>query len=642
MSLSKRKILYPLPIFALTGLLLGGFLYFIGQKQFSGWTWLFTLIVGGTPIVYRTFKGMLQGQFASDIVAMLAIVTALISGQAFAGTIVVLMQSGGEAIENYGMRRASSSLAALLNRAPKFARRKNGHQLEEIPVEEVLINDLLVVRRGDLVPVDGTIVEGTAEIDDSAITGEPLRANKTIGSHVLSGSIAMNGMITIRADRVSQESQYAKIVRMVKIAQEEKAPIQRLADRYAIFFTPLAIVMAILGYFLTFEMSTFLAVLVVATPCPLILATPLAVICGINKAADSNIIIKGGTSIEQVASTDVIFFDKTGTITYGTPFVEKIVPLNGLSEDDLLRYAASLEQFSSHSIATAIVKKAQDKKLTLYPAINVLEIPGQGIKGLIENSQILVGSKLIFEQYQIPLTPLPSEENRLIVFVSIDHICVGTIVLSDKIRPEASELMKQLPHLGVKEIVMLTGDHESNALAIAAQVGIEKVEAEILPQQKAYVVQNYKSRFSHLTMVGDGINDAPALATATVGIAMGAHGTAISAESADIVLLVDDLSKVAEVIQIGKQMLKIAKQSIWIGIGLSFLLMCVAIFGVIPPAIGATLQEMIDVSVILTPSELESDAPQRFAFAPLASKEGASIRNTTPSFLSDCRRKDRA
>lgn len=599
MSLAKRKILYPLPIFALTGLILGGGFYFIGQKQVSGWVWLFTLIVGGTPIAYRTFIGMLQGQFASDIIAMLAIITAIISGQEFAGAIVVLMQSGGEAIENYGMRRASSSLTELLKRAPKFARRKNGHQLEEIPVEKVQINDLLVVRRGDLMPVDGTIIEGNAEIDESAITGEPLHTNKTIGSPVLSGSVAMNGIITIRADRLSQESQYAKIVRMVKMAQEEKAPIQRLADRYAIFFTPLAIVMAIIGYFLTFEMATFLAVLVVATPCPLILATPLAVICGMNKAADSNIIIKGGASIEQVASTDVIFFDKTGTITYGTPFVEKIVPLGLLSEEDLLRYAASLEQFSSHSIASAIVKKAQENKITLYPATVVQEIPGQGIKGLIKNNQILIGSKLIFEQNNIPLTSLPSEENRIFVFVSIDHAFVGTIVLSDKIRPEAKGLMRQLSTLGVKEIVMLTGDHKSNAHAIATKVGIQKVEAEVLPEQKAHVVQNYKSRFSHVTMVGDGINDAPALATATVGIAMGAHGTAISAESADIVLLVDDLSKVAQVIQIGKQMLKIAKQSIWIGIGLSFLLMCIAIFGVIPPAIGAAMQEIIDVSVIL-------------------------------------------
>lgn len=598
LSFFKR---YPLPLFALSGLLLGGILRFtFEQKNFSEWIWLFTLMIGGFPIVYHTIKGMLHGQFASDIVAMLAILTAMISGQAFAGAIVVLMQSGGEAIEDYGMRRATSSLTSLLKRAPKNARRKKGNQLEEIPVESVQINDLLVVRPGDLVPVDGTIIEGIAEIDESALTGEPLSKSKTIGDQVLSGSVAKNGIITIHANKISQESQYEKIVRLVKKAQEEKAPIQRLADRYAIFFTPLALLMALIGYFLTQEMTTFLAVLVVATPCPLILATPLAVICGINKAADASIIIKGGTSIEQVAATEIVFFDKTGTITYGTPFVEKIVSLGTQTETEILRYAAILEQFSSHSIATAIVKKAIDEHLTLELAQDFQEVSGQGITGTVENQQILVGSLTFIEQRIGPIDLPPSiYENRLLIFVSINQKCVGFLVLSDHIRPEAPSLMKKLFRLGVQEIVMLTGDNKNNARAIAQKAGIQHVEAEILPEQKADIVSQYKNRFSHVTMVGDGINDAPALATATVGIAMGAHGTAISAESADIVLLVDDLSKVAEVITIGKHMLKIAKQSIFIGIGLSFILMCIAIFGVISPPIGAMLQEIIDVSVIL-------------------------------------------
>ncbi len=592
---------YPIPVFALSGLLFGGILYFtLNQKLYSEWIWLITLIVGGTPIVYQTTKGMFRGQFASDIIAMLAILTAMFSGQFFAGAIVVLMQSGGEAIEGYGMRRATSSLTALLQRAPKSARRKKDSQLEEIPVENVQIHDLLVVRPGDLVPVDGTITEGVADIDESALTGEPISKSKKIGDKVMSGSVAKSGIITIHADRLSQESQYAKIVRMVKIAQEEKAPIQRLADRYAIFFTPLAIAMALVGYFLTQEMATFLAVLVVATPCPLILATPLAVICGINKAADSNIIIKGGASIEQIASTEIVFFDKTGTITYGTPVVEKVVTSGNKTEKEILTKAASLEQFSTHSIATAIVKKAKEENIELIFAQEVQEIPGQGISGQIENTQLLVGSQIFTEQQIGPFEHTPSSyEDRLLVFVSINRKMEGFIVLSDQIRPEAHDLMKHLSDLGVKEVIMLTGDNEKSAHAIAAKVGIEHVEAQILPEQKADLVRDYKNKFSHVTMVGDGINDAPALATATVGIAMGAHGTAISAESADIVLLVDDLSKVAEVITLGKHMLKIAKQSIFIGIGLSFILMCVAIFGIISPPIGATLQELIDVSVIL-------------------------------------------
>ncbi len=362
----KRKIIgflkhSPLPSFALLGLLAGAFCRFgLQRADWADAVWFATLILGGLPIVYQTTRGMLKGQFASDIVAMLAIITAIFLKQAFAGAVVVLMQSGGEAIEAYGLRRATSSLTALLKRAPRTARRKTGKGLEEIDVKEVAIGDVLIVRPGDLVPVDGTIVQGAAEVDESAITGEPLSRPKKKGDTLLSGSVAVDGAIEMRADRLSRDSQYAKIVTLVKTAQEEKAPIQRLADRYAIFFTPLALAMSALGFLITGSAETVLAVLVVATPCPLILATPLAVICAINRAADSGIIVKGGAPIEQIATAKAAVFDKTGTITFGTPFVEEIVSLNGESEQDILYHAAAVDQFSSHSVAKAIVAKAQE------------------------------------------------------------------------------------------------------------------------------------------------------------------------------------------------------------------------------------------------------------------------------------------
>ncbi len=368
---------YPIPVFALLGILAGAVFYFgVPGSGISHWIWLATLIVGGLPIVYQTVKGMLRGQFAADIIAMLAIITAVLTGQAFAGAVVVLMQSGGEAIEFYGLSRASSSLTALLERAPSFARRKRGDKLEEIHVQEVQVNDLLVVRPGDLIPVDGTIVEGEAEIDESSITGEPLARSRTVGDPVLSGSVDVNGAISMRADKVSSESQYAKIVMLVKKAQEEKAPIQRLADLYAIYFTPLTIVIAFIGYLMTGEITTALAVLVVATPCPLILATPIAVICGINKASDVGIIVKGGAAMEQVASVQVALFDKTGTITFGTPVVEKVVRLSDMTEESILYHAAIIEQFSSHSIAAAVVKKALETAKTLPLPQLFKETPG--------------------------------------------------------------------------------------------------------------------------------------------------------------------------------------------------------------------------------------------------------------------------
>lgn len=604
----QHLIRFPLPLLVLFGLLLGIFCKLLfPETEIGHWIWLATLILGGAPIVYKTIRGMLHGIFASDVVAMLAIVTALLLDQAFAGAVVVLMQSGGEAIEEYGLRRATSSLSALLQRAPRIARRKRGESMEEIDVKEVRIGDILIVRPGDLIPVDGTIVSGSAEIDESAITGEPFARSKSAGAKLLSGSVDINGAIEMRADKLSSESQYAKIVALVETAQQEKAPIQRLADRYAVFFTPLTLLMAGLGYFLTQDATTILSVLVVATPCPLILATPLAIICGINRAADAGIIVKGGAPIEQIASAEAALFDKTGTITFGTPFVEEVVSLNGEAEEEILSHAAIIDQFSSHTVAKAIISKALEKQKNLPLPKEFHEYPGRGVEGVLDGHTYCVGSRLFLEEkagkeilakHQGVLQRY-HEEGKLLIFVLKDTICLGFLVIADKIRPEAKETMQRLQSLGLKELVMVTGDSRWNAEIIAAEAGITTIEAELLPLEKVGVVQKYNKRYRHVIMIGDGINDAPALASATVGIAMGAYGTAISAEAADIVLLVDDLSKIADAVSIGKRMLRIAKQSIGIGIGLSFVLMIIAAFGYIIPAVGAMLQEIIDVAVIL-------------------------------------------
>lgn len=591
---------YPIPTFVLFGLFIGIVAWFVFGEQPAHWIWFATLVIGGAPIVFQTLKGMAKGRFASDIVAMLAIITAVLLNEAFAGAVVVLMQSGGEAIEAYGLRRATSSLEALLARAPRIARRRRGDEMEDIAVDEVRIGDLLLVRGGDLIPVDGTMMEGIAEVDESALTGEPLNKNKQPGDQLLSGSVNVNGALVMRADRVSQESQYAKIVRLVKKAQEEKAPIQRLADRYAIFFTPLALLMALVGFLVTGEPTTALAVLVVATPCPLILATPLAIICGINRAADSGIIVKGGASLEQVASTKAALFDKTGTITFGKPALEKVVPLGEEKEEQILYYAAIIEQFSSHLVAKAILEKASQTFSSLPLPEQFHEIPGQGVEGIFQGSKYRIGSRQFLGNWdKKEVIHRYYEENKLLIFVVKDNKCLGILVLSDHIRPNAPQTIESLYQLGVERVIMVTGDSKKNAETVARQTGIKEVEGELLPEQKVEIVKKIKANFSPVLMIGDGINDAPALASATVGMAMGAYGTAISAEAADIVFLVDDLGKVVETIRIGKKMLYIAKQSIGVGIGLSFMLMGIAAFGYIPPPLGALLQEVIDVAVIL-------------------------------------------
>ncbi len=594
---------YPLPIFALTGLILGTIFYF-HSKPIAEWIWLATLILGGAPIVFQTLKGMFKGHFASDIVAMLAILTAIAMNEAFAGAIVVLMQSGGEALETYGLRRATSSLQSLLARAPRFAFRKKGEALEKIDVKEVAVGDLLMVRPGDLIPVDGTITNGTAEIDESALTGEPLARTKTTHDKVFSGTIDINGAFEMRADRQSQESQYQKIVELVRNAQMEKAPIQRLADRYAIFFTPLAIAMSLLGYLITRETTTLLSVLVVATPCPLILATPLAILCGINKSARRGIIVKGGAPMEQVGKVKAAVFDKTGTITFGTPFVEEVVPLNHETAESLLQNSAAIEQLSSHSVAKAIVEKG---KRPLPIPTHFEESPGRGVQANIGADHFTIGSRSYLEEKCTPQCFKNCEEaiqryyaqEKLLIFIAKNNLCIGILLISDRIRPTVPTLLATIHSLGIKEVVMLTGDSEKNARIIAKQAGIDNVKAELLPQQKVEMVQKLKETFDPILMVGDGINDAPALATATVGIALGAFGSAISAEAADIVILVDDVSRVGDAIAISQETLHIAKQSIFIGMGLSFFLMCIASLGYIQPAVGAMLQEIIDFAVII-------------------------------------------
>ena len=600
---------YPLPFFAILGLTAGAALQFLaGYPSLGRLTWYVTLLAGGAPVVWSTLRGMLRGKFASDVVAMLAIIAAILMDQAFAGVMVVLMQTGGEAIEDYGLRRASSSLDALLARAPKLARRIKDGIMHEVNVMEVKVGDVLVVRPGDLVPVDGTIISGRSEIDESALTGEPLPRTKSVGDTVLSGSVNTNLGFEMRADRQSSESQYSKIVELVRKAQQEKPPIQRLADRYAVYFTPIALAISFIGFLITSNPVTILAVLVVATPCPLILATPIAVISGVNRAARRGIIVKGGAAIEQVGRARAVAFDKTGTITYGTPFIEKIIGLDHVSSDEILYKAACVGQLSSHVVARSIALRGLQKFSKLEVPRNFKETPGSGVEGEVEGELVVVGSKRFLENIigrevvgktLARITDEASSHGRLLTYVAFNSRPAGVVLFSDQIRANVPPLIEKLRDLGVEKTVMLTGDNAENALAIARSAGIENVQANLLPGQKVEALQRLKENYSPLVMVGDGINDAPALATATVGVAMGAHGAGISAEAADIVLLEDNVAAVADAIEIGRRMLRVAKQGIFVGLGLSVALMVIAAFGLIPPAVGAILQEVIDASVIL-------------------------------------------
>lgn len=621
---SKR---YPIPAFAIIGLILGTVVHYIFNDQETGhWIWFITLVIGGVPIVLETIKEILHGRFASDIVAMLAIITAILTNEAFPGVIIVIMQSGGKALEDYAFRKATTSLDELMTRSPKIAHRKvNDKVVEDVGVERIRIGDHLVIRPGDLVPVDGTIVSGNGQIDESSLTGEPLSKIKHIGEEVFSGTINTGNIFEIKAIRISEESQYSKIVKLVKKAREEKAPIQRLADKYAIWFTPITLAMCGIGWLLTQNTQTILSVLVVATPCPLIFATPVAIIGGIDKAAKQSIIVKSGAAIEQISRADAAVFDKTGTITYGMPVVEDIILLddfkknkNGKSieytKDDILFKAASLEQMSSHPSAQSITKAGKEKFNNLALPTSFHEKSGLGVEGYVNGEHILVGSSNYVESQSKTNTNYDTinrngdllktitefqKLGKMVVLVNINGTNAGIIKFTDKIRDGVVNMIQNLRKEGIKETILLTGDSLDNAKSIANQTGVDNYKYDLLPEDKVNEVKKLKEKFKDIIMIGDGINDAPALATATVGIAMGAKGTAISAEAADVVLLVDDVTKVSNVIHIGKKTIKIAKQSIFVGIGLSFLLMIFASFGLILPSVGALLQEALDIAVIL-------------------------------------------
>ncbi|HJQ65997.1 MAG TPA: heavy metal translocating P-type ATPase [Gemmatimonadales bacterium] len=588
---------YPVVAIAATGLIAGLVVRFLVRDPVTAdRVFFFTLLAGGVPLTLRTLWGMVHGRFAADVVAMLAIVGAVVFREHFAGAVIVLMQSGGEALEAFAMYQATASLETLLARAPKIAHRLLAQGLEDVPVDAVRAGDTLMVKPGDLVPVDCEVVAGTSAVDQSALTGEPLPIRAVPGTNLMSGSVNQEGALTVRAVRASAQSQYQQILEMVAHARREKPPIVRIADRFAVWFTPVTLVMCGVAYLVTGAPASVLAVLVVATPCPLILAAPVAVIAAISRAAAKGIIVKTGAAIEQVGRARVVVFDKTGTLTLGRPLVQDVVVMDGRSADELLLLAAAVERLSAHHLGHAVAEAGRRLGRELR-AENVRETPGLGVSGRVDGHDVDVGSAAYLASRGLAVHDGPAE--RTTAFVAIDGRVAGAITFADRLRHQVPALMSQLTRLGVADTIMLTGDRQESAEAIALQAGVHTVRANLLPADKVTAVLELKQRHGGVVMVGDGINDAPALAAATVGVAMGEHSPAASAQAADIVLLVDDIGRVAEAMAISQRMRRIIMQSIGIGLGVSLGLMIVASTGRIPPSIGALLQEALDVAVIL-------------------------------------------
>jgi len=558
---------------------------------------------------------VLSGRFAADLVAMLAIVAALALGEPLAGLIVVLMQTGGEALERYAEGRASAAVHELEAAAPRLAHRLAAGELEDIPAEQVAVGDEVLVRPGELVPCDGLVLGGRSQVDTARLTGEPLPVAAAEGTRLLSGSLNLDGPLTLRATARAEESQYARVVQLVRTAQESKAPLQRLADRYAAWFTPLTLLVCLTAYLATRDPVRVLAVLVVATPCPLILATPVAVVGGINRAARYGIIFRHGSALEQMARITTAVFDKTGTLTIGRPQVAEILAVPPFTAEEVLRLAGAVEHGSGHLLARTLIEEAAARGVEPPMARGITESPGEGVTGETEGRRVAVGGWAFVvgrhpeaeQGLRAALGGGTSEGLR--AYVAVDGRGAGVVEYADRLRPGLPAFMATLRRLGVRRTLLLSGDDQTNASAVGRAVGIQEVHGGLLPAGKVAFVQRLMKEGEHVLMVGDGTNDAPALSTATVGVALASGGGGISAEAADAVILADDPTRVAAAIAISRRTLRLARQSIWAGLGMSGVAMVAAALGYIPPIAGALLQEGIDVAVIL--NALRASLPPR-------------------------------
>jgi heavy metal translocating P-type ATPase len=590
-------------------IVVGGALHLAGAGSAGDTVWRAAVALLAANLTYEVGRTVIvDHHLGVDTIALVAMVGALALGELLAGAVIGLMYSGGAALEVAASARARRELTALVQRAPKVAQLRAGSTLREVPVETVQTGDVVAVRAGEVIPVDGTVVSQEAVVDTSTLTGEPLPVSLRAGMPVLSGTANAGAPFDVRADRPAAESAYSALVRLVEQAQSQRAPMVRMADRYAGYFLPATLVLAGVAWGVSGDPVRALAVLVVATPCPLILAAPIALVSGVSSAARAGVIVKGTGPIETLGEARTVLFDKTGTLTVGTPEVREILTAADVDPSELLRLAASVDRMSAHVLGEALVAAAEEAELTLLDTSSVVEDPGQGIAADVDGHRVAVGSGHFLRVSGYPgeevagaglLGDRQSGEAR--VLVGIDGKLAGAIVMADELRPDAHRIVDRLRDEGISHVAMVSGDRRSVAERIGMELGVDRVYSELSPEGKLEVIEQLRAagRFRPLVMVGDGVNDAPALALADLGIAMGAAGATVSSETADAVITVDRVVRVADAVHIGRWALHIARQSVLVGMGLSIAAMGVAAAGYLAPVAGALLQEGIDLAVIL-------------------------------------------
>ncbi|MFT6224502.1 MAG: heavy metal translocating P-type ATPase [Paracoccaceae bacterium] len=608
-------------VLAVFGLLAGLALFSGGLVDLARGAWVLGVLPALCALVVEILRSGRRGEVGLDIVAALSMTAALVFGETLAASVVAVMYSGGTFLESFAEGRARREMHALLSRVPRTASRHKNGGLEDVPLDAIAPGDRLLIRQGDVVPVDGIVASDVAFLDTSALTGESLPVRLLRGADAMSGATNAGDAFDITATRPAANSTYAGIVRLVEQAQRSKAPMSRLADRWSLGFLAVTLLIAVTAWWVTGDPIRAVAVLVVATPCPLILAVPVALVAGLSRAAHFGVLIKGAGPLEAMARIRTLILDKTGTLTDGRPQIVSIDARGGRSQDEILRLAAALDQASKHPVAQAVVAAAAARGLDLPVPSEVAEIPGEGVVGRVAGHSVIVGGDgFVARRIGQRAGGYPAlVAGSVLVAVAVDGHLAGYLVMSDPLREEAAEMLAALRRERVERILLATGDRVEVAERVTRGLGLDGVRAGLTPDQKVLLVLTERKN-GPVMMVGDGVNDAPALAAADVGVAMGARGAAASAEAADVVLLVDRIDRLGLGIEIARAARRIALQSVVVGIGLSVLGMIAAAFGYLTPVQGALTQEVIDVAVILNALRALRIAPSSAPFAPLVAR----------------------
>ncbi len=567
-------------------------------KQSTAAQWL----ISGYSIFISLFlirdmiKTLREGNYGVDILAITAIIATIAVGQYWATLVIIFMLTGGETLEDYAAHRARRELSNLLERAPTMAHVLRDSKIIDVKISVVKPGDIVIVKPHEVIPVDGELISDEGEFDESSLTGEAIPVSKKQGDNVMSGALNGETVVQIRATADAKHSQYEQIIQLVRDAESQPAPFVRLADRYAVPFTIISYVVAGIAWATSGEAVRFAEVLVVASPCPLILAAPIALISGMSRASKHGIIVKNGAVLEKLNSATIFAFDKTGTLTHGDVVVSEVAAANGFKKDEIVKLAASAEAVSSHILATSLVSYAKKHRFEILRAKNVREITGDGVFATVGSKKVIVGRAEFLSKNKIAVPAVDTVSTA--IFLAVDNKFAGIIYFADQVRAESKRTLRELKATGIIKTVMLTGDRRATANKIGAAAGVDEVFAELLPKDKVEIMKNLCSRKDSVAMVGDGVNDAPVLAAADIGIAMGARGSTAASESADAGIMLDDLVRVALLRKISQRTIRVALQSVWTGIALCLVLELIAAIGFIPALAGAGLQELIDVTVI--------------------------------------------